>query len=246
MVERRLLMTDLNCISYWLPLLQAAGVEVPRTEIVATKCDLVMLLDGQMPDGYEAFIEALEAAVRKIGVPCFLRTGHTSGKHDWRSTCHVTDITKIRSHVTSLVDYSECVSLMGLPVNMWTVREFIQLDAPFETRRGMPVAREFRFFVRGGAGLVDGEILCFHPYWPDEALEAQRPTDPEWRVKLAELNLLDDKDLDALRAMAAQAGKPFSGDWSIDFAHAMDGRWIAIDMAEAKRSFHWEGCNAGR
>ena len=41
-----------NCLSYWFPKLLAAGVPVPRTEIVKTDAELIAILDGQLPDGW--------------------------------------------------------------------------------------------------------------------------------------------------------------------------------------------------
>ena len=48
-------MTDdaLCCLSYWFPLIERAGLPVPKTEIVHS-CELVGLLDGEKPDGFNA------------------------------------------------------------------------------------------------------------------------------------------------------------------------------------------------
>ena len=79
---------DCNCITYWLPKLMAAGIPVPRTEIVETDIELPLLLNGHNPAGFVVFLCELREACDRIGYPVFLRTGHTSAKHDWEDTCY--------------------------------------------------------------------------------------------------------------------------------------------------------------
>ena len=59
---------DLSNLAHWFPILQAAGVPVPRTEIVTTKIDLGPLLDGRIPEGYDDFCGELVEACRRIGL----------------------------------------------------------------------------------------------------------------------------------------------------------------------------------
>lgn len=227
---------DRNDLKFWYPLLYKTGVPTPRTEIVRTDVDLLQLLDGKTPPGYEAFIGALTAAANDIGIPCFIRTGHTSGKHHWLQTCYLPNLQTLAQHVAELVEFSECVDVFGLPYKTWVAREFLPLQTAFTAFHGFPVNKERRYFIRGG------EVYCHHPYWPAEAVAAGRPADPEWRDKLATLNAETPDEIDELTALSRRVSRGFDGAWSLDWAQTADGRWFAIDMAEAYRSFHWPGC----
>jgi hypothetical protein len=229
--------TDRNDLAYWFPILESSGVPVPRTKILTTDVALINLLDGEMPAGYDAFMVELRAACDHFGYPCFLRTGQTSGKHDWDRTCFVADPEKLGSHVVELVDFSAMADFIGLSTRTWVVREFLELEAYFTAFRGMPVAREFRCFFR------DGEILCLHPYWPDAAVE--NPSCEDWREKLQFINALGSTTEHNLRRILNQAIPFFDGAWSIDLAHLKTGGWVVTDMAEMDRSFHWPGCPNG-
>ena len=70
-----------NSALTWLPLIQAAGLPVPRTEIVRyDPQDLFPTLDGEMyGDGFP--LDDLRAACERIGFPVFLRTDLSSAKH---------------------------------------------------------------------------------------------------------------------------------------------------------------------
>src|SRR5208282_1582465 len=82
---------DRACITYWLPRLEASGVRIPETHVVTTDVHLFNLLDDQSstPDGWTDFIAALRGAAGEVGYPCLCRSGHGSGKQQWRGTCFV-------------------------------------------------------------------------------------------------------------------------------------------------------------
>lgn len=44
-----------------------------------------------------------------------------------------------------------------------------------------------------------------------------------------------------LSVLAAHAGSVVGGAWSVDILETERG-WMVTDMAEAHKSFHWEGC----
>ena len=78
---------DLNCLSYWYPILQKTGVLTPRTEIIRTDLDLSLVLDGgDVPTEAGDFVAEVGKACNAFGYPCFLRTGVFSGKHSWKDT----------------------------------------------------------------------------------------------------------------------------------------------------------------
>jgi hypothetical protein len=168
-----------------------------------------------------------------MGFPCFLRTDHTSGKHNWSRTCFVTDPAKVAHHVFAIAEFSACASLMGIPWDTWVVREFLPIRplGVCPAYGDMPVCREFRYFVDGGS------ILCAHPYWPLRALETGGADGIDYDA-LCRINIVQDK---LMQGLAAAAGFAVGGAWSVDILETERG-WMVTDMAEAHKSFHWEGC----
>lgn len=231
-------MQNQNCLSYWFPRISDAGLLVPKTIIVRSPGDgweLAKMLDGKKPSGFDGFIREVTAAAESIGFPIFLRTGMGSGKHQWKDCCYVAKRKDLVQHVYNLVEWSHCVDLMGLPHDVWAVREML-LTSPIgvcERYGGMPVCREFRFFVDGG------NVLCGHFYWPLDSLN-----EGGFAADVAEgwydefCRLPDDYDLNTL---ASKAGAAVGGSWSIDILETKRG-WMIIDMALAAVSWHWPGC----
>lgn len=225
-----------NDLKYWYPKLVAAKLPTPRTAIVETVADLSLLLDGEEPELYRSFMDLLRAEVCRMGLPCFLRTGQTSNKHDWKDSCYVTDIERLPQHVANLVEFSACVDILGMPTNTWVVREFLKLKHDFHAFNGMPVALEYRAFIR------DGKILCFHSYWPEDSI--RNPSRPDWQELLHKQNTEPPPNSWALFHLLQAAAWAFNGDgaWSVDAACTADGNWLITDMAEMERSYHWKGC----
>jgi hypothetical protein len=229
---------DKTALSWWFPRIEEAGLPVPRTKIIkmpqAAQKDMWQAFYGK--DGSGALAEfgaLLRASAEDLGVPFFLRTDQTSGKHNWKHTCFVADPAKIGAHVFALAEYSEIAGgLMGLPWHTWVLREFLPTRPLGVCPRygDMPVCREFRFFVD------DGTIRCAHPYWPKKALE----DGGSWHIDYDAL--CSTLDGDALRGLASAAGKACGGSWAVDILET-DRGWVIIDMAEAHKSFHWEGCS---
>jgi hypothetical protein len=252
-------MPDRNCLSTWFPRLLAAGLPVPQTKLVRTNLPLAELLDGRTPDGFDALLGQLDRAARAVGgYPAFLRTGQGSGKHRWKDTCHLRRPEDLARHVAALVEWSVEVDLLGLPTNVWAVRELLPVRpvAVLPRYGDMPLVKEIRAFV------ADGHRVCFHPYWPAQAIanglagrpgllspdeEAQDAAErleraatlfrqvSEWGTeeRTAALQLID-RVADVFRD---------DGAWSVDLLRTERG-WLVIDMAEAARSFHWPGCPA--
>lgn len=246
---------DRNCLSYWFPKLESAGLPVPRTKIVKTDVKLIWLLDGKIPDGCKEFMAELGAAVKEIGLPCFLRTGQGSGKHFWKNTCHLTNLDLLEPHVAELVEWSECVDMFGLPYDVWVVRELLPTKPlAVASRYGdFPMVKEMRCFVG------DGTIFCQHPYWPAKAVydgfargtglddDEQEPT-PEVKQIAADLQTFTPDEQSCITTLASRAAEVFKGDgeWSVDILKSVwEGRtrFYITDMAEAARSFHWETCH---
>jgi hypothetical protein len=231
---------DKNCISYWYPV-AARLTRVPLTAIYQTDhVAILQSLDGEFTPEFKALVDWIEDAVEWFGgYPVFLRTGHTSGKHEWVKTCYFANDNKIEEHIYNLVEYSACAGVMGLPVDTWAVREFLKLDAPFTAFNGLPIGRERRLFVR------DGICECVHPYWPIGAFEEEDLSGAQIDA-LVKDNIVTGEQRWNLVPVAERVGEALGGYWSIDFAQTVNGDWYLIDMAEGDKSYHWEDCERVR
>ncbi len=263
-------MTDKNCLTYWFPRLLAAGVPVPRTEIVDAGENWQHLL-GYFDDPNQHPVELANAKavmlplVDKIRFaagnvigrgPWFLRTGQGSGKHNWKECCDLRDLDAVENNILSLVQWSEVIDFMGLPWRYWAVRERLPVK-PIAVLPGyddMPLVREMRCFVEGG------KILCHHPYWPRNAI--RDGLSPAGRGLLFEYNdvaseieadrlyaasLMDNEaEWDAL-SLAKKVANAFADDgcWSVDVLETEAGFYVT-DMAIGERSFHWPECEKNK
>ncbi len=235
---------DPTRLSYWFPLIEAAGLPVPRTRIVRVSPeDMALLypfcLDGEGdPAAWRRLIAAIEMAAHELrGPPWFLRTDYTSGKHSWKDTCYIPDLDDLPSHVSRLIEESEMASMIGLPWDAWVIREFLRTPPRFYAFSSMPITREFRYFVR------DGVIDHRQPYWPDHAIEDHfydNPEPPDWRETLARMSRLYPAEKDKLDRMTLAASAAVPGFWSVDWLETVGGDWYLTDMAEGEKSFRWE------
>ena len=227
-----------NSLAFWFPPLLAAGLPVPRTHLAMTVPDnLMLLLDGETPDGFAAFIEEMVAAGERVGWPCFIRSGETSGKHGWEQTCFVSGPEAMAPHIAAIVEFSALADLWGLPVDVWAVREMLDTAPLFHCAAygNMPVVREFRFFIR------DDTVEHVQPYWPSAAVAEGRPTASDWRPLLAAASHLSAPERAGLEVLARSAVRALGGGyWSVDLLVDRQGQWWLTDMAEGERSFRWE------
>ncbi len=236
-------MSDVNktCISYWFPRIEAAGLPVPRTDLLCmdgdTAIDFYRVFDGKAPGARcVPFCEKVAECSDRMGYPCFLRTGLTSGKHNWDNTCHLGSREDILIHVIAIIEYSECVDMMGLPFDVWAVREMLPVQPLAVCRKwaNMPVCREFRVFVN------DDKVQCMHPYWPSDVLDQGGAVGVDGSIDIDRLNVASVDDVD-LYSLASSAGEAVGGSWSVDLLTTSRG-WYVTDMAEADRSYHWPSC----
>lgn len=231
---------DRSCLSYWFPRLQESGIPVPKTWTIKTAVDINGFVcrmddgDASPPDGFQELIQELKDAAAQAGTPCFLRTGQTSGKHEWRKTCFVSYPDTINRNVMALAEFSILADFMGLSLDVWVVREFIRLQVAFRAFDGMPVAREFRAFMR------NGQLICVHPYWPPKSI--RNPDMDDWEPRLARMSRITPEVDRQIRSAISEIAPQFDGSWSVDLCPDIDGRWLVTDMAEMDRSFHWPDC----
>ena len=227
-----------NCLSYWYPRLVKSGVRTPYTCILETELDLIGLVEGDTVRGFGRFCERLVEAVQAVrGPPAFLRTGYGSGKHHWPRTCYLVDLDCIGRQVRELVEWSALSSIMGLPTNVWVLRELLPLKSVFRAFEGLPICVERRYFIR------DGQVECHHPYWPAAALREayHRTTLPgDWELCLCQANSESAEEVSYLAVQSTRVAAAMAGYWSLDWAQTVDGKWYAIDMALGENSWHPE------
>ncbi len=241
------------CLSYWYPMLLKANVKTPKTIIFQTDLDLIRILDREHVDGFDEFVQNIKnAAEAQIGYPLFLRTGQGSGKHQWTETCFVESPDDLPRRIGALVEWSEMVQIMGLPWNVWVIREMIQPEIAFKAFRDLPISKERRYFIE------DGKVLGHMPYWPEGAIaDWAEPIDPfaaegepplpkkesipeNWRELLADLNHEDGEEIALLTDLSYDVAQHFDGAWSVDWLWDVRGDWYCIDMAVAHMSWGWD------
>lgn len=254
-------MRDRSSMVYWWPRVMHLSVPMPETEIIDVGHEhLQGLLDGRrLP--LEIEVQILGAADR-LGYPVFLRTDQASAKHDWERACWVPSRDVLLEHLYAVVEYNELVDMLGLPYSAVVLRKFIPLDHRFQAFHGnLPISRERRYFV------LDGRVLCHHPYWPEEAIaEAEEGSSAwdelawledvvgqesiarartgrsrlpdNWRELLRELNVEPEEEVRLLSRYAEEIGAALGGYWSVDFARGADGTWYFIDAAAGEESWH--------
>ena len=228
-------------LSYWFPLVEAAGLPVPKTRIIQIgRHDLVREFDNERSESLPILAEQVRAAAIEVGgPPFFLRTDYTSGKPDWNETCCVTDLSLVEHHIMNLVEFSEMADLRGLPTDTWVVREMLNTRPLFRAFRGdMPITREFRYFVR------DGVIEHRQPYWPEAALEGQvcMPegcTNILWREMLTAVSILHAGERALLDDLTRKVSAIVPGHFSVDWLETTDRGWVLTDMAEGEKSYKW-------
>ncbi|MFA6046457.1 MAG: hypothetical protein WC718_15840 [Phycisphaerales bacterium] len=231
---------DQNCISYWFPKLEALGVPVPKTRILRVPeelDDIYAVIDG-MPSRAASWVarEVAEAVPEVGGYPAFLRTGHTSGKHDWERTCYLADGEDILSHIRCIIEYGEMAALIGPPVDVWAVREMLPVDPLFHAFYGhMPITREFRCFIR------DGALDAIVPYWPPSSI--RQPDSDQWAERLRAASMVSGLEPDIILSLLDPIMDAFPGYWSVDVLHTLDVTrpWVITDMALGDDSFRWDG-----
>ena len=245
--------SDQNCLSFWFPILSQCGVNVPRTHIHrAPKSDwIARLVRGEAKVGDDArreaeLVAAIEASANQLGWsrsrPVFLRTGQTSNKHDWENTCFLRPHSPILKHIAALAEFSMMAGFLGLPFDVWVVREFLPVQplVYLPNYGNMPLIHEMRYFVK------DGEVACSHPYWPKKAIEqgfqgtsgVSRVS--EWVERSNEFPSIQQANRVA-KIVAEAFNNVGDGEWSVDIL-AADGEVFVTDMAMAKQSYHTRPC----
>lgn len=217
---------------WWYPRILGAGlpVKMPRTVLIdADYGDLLSALDDIRPTSLRSLVRRIRKAGQVLGWPLFLRTDLTSGKHSWIRTCSCPSWQVVARHVFALV---EDTALKDIHLHAFAARELLPLRYEFHAFDGLPIAREFRFFVKNG--LLDH----VQPYWPPQVI--QTPSRKDWARCLGEMSRIEDDELVHLSKLAELAGGVLGSYWSVDFAQHQDGSWYLIDMARGEISYRWD------
>jgi hypothetical protein len=230
---------DKTRLSYWFPLIEAAGIPAPKTIILPT---LTPKEEGELCDwaagegsydGLPYLIGDINQAAIAFGYPCFLRTDYSSAKHSWSKSCFLASATQIKESIQSIAEYSIMADLMGLPIDRWVVRELLPTKPVFHAFRDMPIVREFRVFVR------DSVIEHWQPYWPLHALEGQTE-EPNWRELASQLNSITPEERAKVEGLALRVSAAVPGYWSVDCLDVVGRGWMVTDMAEGDKSYRWD------
>ena len=221
----------LSSMDYWYPKTKDLPIPQPRTEAVLTMgtdmwCNFID--DPNIID--RSFKEILPIA-NKLGYPLFIRTDQSSAKHSYIDTCKVESEDRLMRNIYCLVEENE---MCDLNIQTLYFRSFIELRSAFRAFNKMPIAPERRYFVK------DGEVLCHHPYWPEEAIKD--PDHEDWKGRLRGINFQEACEVILLKRYATIISMAVPGCWSVDFAQAKNGVWYFIDMADARLSWHPKDC----
>jgi len=252
-----------TCLSYWYPkicdlvptpntiIVDASEVDITihqeycelkhRNELDKIGSEFVVIRskeEGELAEmNWNRLVGKVIESALKISPagPWFLRTGLTSGKHDFNRTCYVTDIEKIEYHMGSLVCFSQLCDMFGLEISKFVVREYLPVKPVFKCKAYgcMPVIREIRVFVDGG------RVAYFQPYWPADAIRQGHPDDPEWEKKIHLVQDFSSYDYARVFGLAAACGYACTGRWSVDILET-DRGWMVTDMAEAEKSYGYD------
>lgn len=226
-----------NDFTFWYPQLLTYGLPMPKSILVSSyDVKLGYLTDGKTPDNIQLFLNRLKLACDQIGYPCFLKTGQTSNKHDWKNSCFIKNKEEnLLNHVANIVELSFIANIAGPPLfyDHWIVRELLPTETVCTAFYGeMPIAREVRYFFKGG------KLQCHHPYWPDEAFSHQEELLP----KVKKLQEFTTEELDEPNKMVGYIARLMEGYWSIDLLLDKNNKWWVIDMATGEDSYHWNNC----
>jgi hypothetical protein len=124
------------------------------------------------------------------------------------------------------------VDMMGLPHDVWVVREMLPTQPVFHCKfyGNMPVVREWRYFVDGA------RVAYGIPYWPEEALRQGEPDVANWESFIPRLH---EEPGSKVEELAYLVGERIGGQWSVDVLECGND-WYVTDMAIASRSYGFD------
>lgn len=227
---------DKNSMLYWYPKIVGLSIPKPITYFTTKGADWDKTRNYLVWS--KRTEKEIESAIRKVGLPVFLRTDLMSCKHEWGKTCFLKDINDLKAHLSALAEGTYLADIIGKPVDCFVVRQYIPMKNLFTAFWGkMPVNPEIRFFIK------EGKVLCWHWYWIEDAIE--KPSNPNWKEIIAQTKRECYHEIRGqLTQYAEVIAEKFKDDgaWSVDFCQAENGIWYLIDLALATESWHPEDC----
>lgn len=238
---------DISDLSYWYPKIESYNLiqsfmsnMIAQPETYLVRFGIEELLDppktNKAKHYYELGMQRVKEACKKVGFPCFIKTGQHSGKHGWKSTCYIESEDQVESHVKNVTSAAACV---GCPASLYIViRKLIETVPLFTAFEEMPITTERRYFVK------DNKVIFHHPYWPPNSI--LRPSVENWRQILEKDNEEPLKEIEHLTRLTEMVGsimtlhEPKHSSWSVDWLKDKNGTWWLTDMAEADKSFKWK------
>ena len=234
----------LNSLFTWYPLIKDL-VPTPKTVMIPLKGELEDLDEAlcYRPTKDPAMRNLADSAIEAVhslgGYPVFVKGDESANKHDWVESCYVTSDEQMEKGIKNMLEFTFMV-MMGPDFRGVAVREFLNLDWKFHAFSGMPIAREFRFFIE------NGYVQCWHPYWFPACM--QRVDDEDWLPKLREIQKLSFEELDLLDKYSrtiSKAVEPLGAKdnyWSLDYCIDKKDVWYLTDMAYGPDSYHYATC----
>lgn len=215
---------SLNSLSFWYPMLKNMGLPTPKTHIIhTTGFELVKMIDNypiEEINWLQKLIDEIGYYAEKVGYPCFLRTGHTSNKHDWKDSCYITKKEDIHKNLYSLVEMS---AMADFPLDFFVVREMLETKPHFNAFNGMPITKEVRCFI-------EKDKITVTKYWPHEAFK-----DTE-KKKVDSMYNFTKEDIDTITSLLTFIHKSIDPIWCVDLLETKDG-WVVIDMSTITHSY---------
>jgi len=230
-IEQFIEASKLSSMDHWFPLTKNLPIPQPRTEVAITQGTDKWNEFLQDPHTFDDIFGKILSCADKLGYPLFIRTDQSSAKHSYVDTCKVEKRDQLSANIYRLIEEN---IMCDLNIQTLYFRSFIELNSGFTAFNKLPIAPERRYFVK------DGEVLCHHPYWPEEAI--QNASREIWIPKLNAINFEYRDEIIILTTFSETISKAVPGCWSVDFAKAKDGTWYFIDMADARLSWHPEDC----
>lgn len=234
---------DVTRFEYWYPVVESLNIPRPDTLMIDFPRSLVGLAIGEQINDEPITLEEGEKMMQEIvlsirefgkthGYPLFLRNSYTSHKHEWDSTCFISEDAsdeKITSNIIRIFSFN--AFMLPFIAQKLIVRSFIETEPAFTAFDGnTPITEEYRLFYR------DGDPLFWQAYWPEDAITNPVPEDG-WQDKLENISTPNTVLMERMKYYAEQVTKSLGGFWSVDFLVDKDGYPYLIDMAEGNQSY---------
>lgn len=231
-----------NRFSFWFPVVKALNIPCPESHIIDFPLNIQKdIINGvAQEDSLKEVIKEIRSFADKVGYPIFMKNSLTSSKHDWETSCFISESmtdSDIEMNIETLTNFT-CMFLPDYALQL-VVRKFIETDPIFHAFQGnMPITEEYRLFFD------NGQPVSWQPYWPENAFETEvekgdvLPSD--WKEKLASIKTPKPETMDLMKQYASQVTKELGGAWSVDFLVDKNGDIFLIDMALSEQSYHSE------